>query len=273
LESVIVTENPLTERVQESFEVLGVRFSAVQIPDVIERIEQWITTGHHTHCVFASNVHSVVESQRNAHFKETLNTSDLNVPDGMPIILLGRSRGHRLARRVYGPDLFLDFCRETQGKSYRHFFYGGTPEVLESLVSNLKARFPAIQLAGCYAPPFRSLTRQEELHVTELVNQSQADVLWVGLGCPKQELWMQAHRDSINVPAMIGIGQAFDIFAGRTRQAPRWMRENGLEWLFRLKQEPRRLWQRYLIYNTEFVLRMLIDTFLSPASSSSTPRS
>ncbi len=243
-----------------SFEVLKVRFAAVQIPDVISNLEEWIVNDRRPHYVCVSNVHSVIECQRDASFLETLNQSDLNVPDGMPIVWCGRAQGRRLPRRVYGPDLFIEFCRETQKKSYRHFFYGGAPQVLETLVCNLKERFPRIQVVGSYSPPFRTLSFEEDLKVVELVNSAAPDVLWVGLGCPKQEFWMRAHQKSIQAPAIVGIGQAFNIYAGQVRQAPAWMRESGLEWLFRLLSEPRRLWRRYLIYNSEFLVRLLYES-------------
>jgi N-acetylglucosaminyldiphosphoundecaprenol N-acetyl-beta-D-mannosaminyltransferase len=235
------------------FDVLGVRFAAVQIEDVIREMEEWISTDRRTHCISVSNVHSVIESQNNPGFMRVLNTSDLNVPDGMPIIWMGRSQGHRLPRRVYGPDLFMEFCLETQDMPYRHFFYGAAPEVLELLVENFKKQFPGIKVAGFYAPPFRPLTEEEDLEVIEIINDAAPDVLWVGLGCPKQEFWISAHRESIHVPVIAGIGQAFNIYAGQTRQAPKWLREHGLEWLFRLILEPRRLWRRYLIGNLKFI--------------------
>jgi N-acetylglucosaminyldiphosphoundecaprenol N-acetyl-beta-D-mannosaminyltransferase len=242
------------------FEVLGVRFAAVQIPDVTRKIEEWIANDRKTHYITVSNVHSVIECQRDVRLMETLNGSDLNVPDGMPIIWCGRSYGYVLPRRVYGPDLFYEFCNRVQDKPYRHFFYGGAPDALETLVSKLKEMFPKIQVAGYYSPPFRPMSPEEDLRVVEMVNASAVDVMWVGLGCPKQEFWMRAHRESLMVPAIVGIGQAFNIYAGKTRQAPSWMRESGLEWLFRLLHEPRRLWRRYLVYNSEFIFKLFIDT-------------
>jgi N-acetylglucosaminyldiphosphoundecaprenol N-acetyl-beta-D-mannosaminyltransferase len=248
------------EKSPECFEVLGVPFAAVQIPDVIRQVEKWITNGRQTHYITVSNVHSVVESQHDPRFKETLKHADLNVPDGMPIVWLGRSRGHNLPRRVYGPDLFNEFCRDTQGKRYRHFFYGGAPDVAEALAHNVKEKFPGSQVVGYYSPPFRALTSREDLQVIDAINAAEPDVLWIGLGCPKQEFWMHEHLESLQVPAIIGIGQAFDIYAGKLRQAPQWMRESGLEWLFRLLLEPRRLWRRYLVYNTQFIFRLLLES-------------
>jgi N-acetylglucosaminyldiphosphoundecaprenol N-acetyl-beta-D-mannosaminyltransferase len=252
--------NPRTIESINYFEVLGVRFAALQIPDVIREIEGWITDSRRAHYVTVSNVHSVVESRQDAQLRQILNGSDLNVPDGMPIIWLGRRQGYNLPRRVYGPDLFIEFCSQTQSRNYRHFFYGGAPDAVQALVDKLKERFSGFQVAGYYSPPFRSLTVDEDLRAIEMINTAAPDVLWVGLGCPKQEFWMARHRETLTVPAMIGIGQAFDIYAGKLRQAPTWMRENGFEWLFRLLLEPRRLWRRYLVYNTRFIVWLLLET-------------
>jgi len=256
---VTLPSKPRLSDAVEYFEILGVRFAALQIPDVIQKIEDWILHGRCAHYVTVSNVHSVVESQQDAHLKQTLNGSDLNVPDGMPIIWLGRRQGYNLPRRVYGPELFIEFCSETLARNYRHFFYGGAPDVVQALVDNLKERLPGFQVAGYYSPPFRPLTVDEDLRVVEMINTAAPDVLWVGLGCPKQEFWMGMHREQLAVPAIVGIGQAFDIYAGKLRQAPIWMRENGMEWLFRLLLEPRRLWRRYLVYNTRFIIWLLLE--------------
>jgi N-acetylglucosaminyldiphosphoundecaprenol N-acetyl-beta-D-mannosaminyltransferase len=242
-----------------SFEILGVKFNAVQIPDVIRQVINWVTEDDRGHYICVSNVHSTVESQRHSSFKETLNASDLNVPDGMPIVWLGRARGHEIRRRVYGPELFEGMLHETHGLGFKHFFYGGTQSTLNALTLALQNTFPGLQIAGSYSPPFRPLTEQEKRDVIDMVIKASPDILWVGLGCPKQELWMREYCAEMNVPVMIGVGQAFNIYAGQLRQAPRWMREHGLEWLFRLFLEPRRLWKRYLVYNTLFLYYLSLD--------------
>jgi N-acetylglucosaminyldiphosphoundecaprenol N-acetyl-beta-D-mannosaminyltransferase len=190
---------------------------------------------------------------------QTLNSSGLTVPDGKPLTWLGRHRGFDLKRRVYGPDLFQDFLAATRTRGYRHFFYGGHPEVITRLVETIRYRYPGTEFAGYYSPPFRALTAQEDLHVITMINESRADILWVGLGCPKQEIWMYEHREHLNVPVMVGVGQAFNIIAGTLKQAPLWMREHGLEWLFRLILEPRRLWKRYLVYNARFLYCIMLE--------------
>jgi len=179
---------------------------------------------------------------------------DLVVPDGMPLVWLGRRRGHHLPRRVYGPDLMLEFCEKTAGRGYRHFFYGGEPDVPERLADSLKRRFPTMEVCGTFSPPFRSLGPEEDQEIVTMISRAAPDVLWVGLGTPKQERWMHEHRDKLHVPVLVSVGAAFDLLSGRRNQAPRWMREHGLEWLFRLLQEPRRLWRRYLIDGTRFVV-------------------
>lgn len=242
-----------------SFSVLGVRINAVQILDVISRFEAWIQQRRTVHFVAVCNVHMVMEARENPDFLEMLNSSGLTVPDGKPLIWLGRYRGFDLQRRVYGPDLFQDFLAATNARGYRHFFYGGHPEVTQRMVDNIRQRYPAIQIAGYYSPPFRPLTAKEDSDVVTMINASHADILWIGLGCPKQEIWMYRHRERLDVPVMAGVGQAFNIVAGSLKQAPPWMREHGLEWLFRLLMEPRRLWKRYLIYNTKFLYHIVLE--------------
>jgi len=242
------------------FSVLGVRFNALQIPDVIQQVEKWIERGISGRYICVSNVHSVIEARRSSRFKHVLQSADLTVPDGMPLVWLGRLFGHDLKRRVYGPDLLLDFCRFTSSKNYKHFFYGGAVGTPEKLAEELAKRFPRINVVGTYSPPFRSLSPQEDTSTIDMINRAAPDLLWVGLGCPKQEAWMYEHRHRINARAMIGVGQAFAIHAGHAPQAPLWMREQGFEWLFRLLLEPRRLWKRYLVYNTQFLFLLFLDT-------------
>lgn len=230
---------------QPCFQILGLRVAAIQIPDVIEQMKEWIAGREQCHSVAFTGLHGVSESSKHSEFKDILKSTDLVVADGMPLVWLGRLQGHPLRRRVYGPELMETFCRETQSQ-FRHFFYGGAPGIAENLARTLEERFHIV-VAGTYCPPFRELTEEEDNAAVERVQQASPDVLWVGLSTPKQERWMHQHRARLRVPVLLGVGAAFDICSGNIRQAPAWMRENGLEWLFRLWVEPRRLWKRYLV--------------------------
>jgi N-acetylglucosaminyldiphosphoundecaprenol N-acetyl-beta-D-mannosaminyltransferase len=240
------------------FRVLGVSVNAVQIPQVIGWMERCIRERGPARYVAVTGMHGVTESQENREFRMMLNTADLVVPDGMPLVWLGRLRGYsNLARRVYGPELMETFCRET-GPKYRHFFYGGAPGVADHLATVEKQRH-GIRVAGTYCPPFRPLTPAEDLDIASVINTAAPDVVWVGLSTPKQEKWMYDHRLTLNAPLMLGVGAAFDLNIGRLRQAPAWMRENGLEWMFRLLAEPRRLWRRYLVQGPKFAWNVLLE--------------
>lgn len=242
------------------FHVLGVRIAAVQIPHVIAHIESSILQRASCRYIAVTDMHSLMEAQHRAHFKTILNSAGLAVPDGFPLVWLGRRKGFPLRRRVYGPELMESFCRATAAKGYRHFFYGGAPGVAEALAVRFAARFPGLQAAGFFCPPFRPQTPHEDAATVAMINASRADVVWVGLGAPKQERWMFEHRSALNVPVLIGVGAAFDFHTGRVAQAPLWMRDRGLEWLFRLSCEPRRLWRRYLIHGSQFVGLVLLES-------------
>jgi len=239
------------------FTVLGVRVNAVQIPEVVAQMERWILVRDKCHFIAVTGMHGVTEAQHDPFFKKIINSADLTVPDGMPLVWLGRGHGHALKRRVYGPELMETFCSETGG-AYRHFVFGGMPGVAASLGKTLSEKYK-INVVGEYSPPFRALSHDEDEEVLARIRAAKPDVLWVGLSTPKQERWMYEHRPKLSVPVLLGVGAAFDLCSGRTRQAPRWMRECGLEWCFRLLQEPRRLWRRYLIYGSEFVWNVTLE--------------
>jgi len=244
---------------QASFNILGVRVNAVQIADVVSRMREWIDRRDPCRYIAVTGMHGIMEAHHDPEFKEILNTAGMTVPDGMPLVWLARWKGHPLKRRVYGPDLMLSFCAATSRDGVRHFFYGGTPAVIENLAAELSSRFPGMKIAGAYSPPFRPLTAAEDREAIAQIEAAAPDILWVGLSTPKQERWMREHSALLNVPVMVGVGAAFDIHSKEKKQAPSWMREHGLEWLFRLLQEPKRLWRRYVVYGSEFLLWITLD--------------
>jgi N-acetylglucosaminyldiphosphoundecaprenol N-acetyl-beta-D-mannosaminyltransferase len=194
-----------------------------------------------------------MESHRDVTLKRIHNEAGMVTPDGMPMVWINRIRGFDHVRRVYGPDLMLDVCAASVERGYRHYFYGGADGVADELAAKLKLKYPGLQVVGTFCPPFRPMTEQEDAALIAQINQSGANILWVGLSTPKQEYWMSRHLGHVDASVMIGVGAAFDFHAGRKKQAPRWMQRTGLEWLFRLATEPRRLARRYLTNNPLFV--------------------
>jgi N-acetylglucosaminyldiphosphoundecaprenol N-acetyl-beta-D-mannosaminyltransferase len=229
-----------------SFQVLGVRVDAVQTIEAVAQMRSWIDgRDSTTRFVAVTGMHGIAESREDSYFREVLNTADLVVPDGMPLVWAARAKGHQLRHRVCGSELMSEFCRDS-GSTYRHFFYGGASGVAEELAQILHEKH-GIVVTGTYTPPFRPLTESEEKELAARLEQASPDVLWVGLSTPKQEKWIYDHRQTLNVPIMLGVGAAFDMNSGKLERAPKWMRNFGLEWLYRLVCEPRRLWKRYLV--------------------------
>jgi N-acetylglucosaminyldiphosphoundecaprenol N-acetyl-beta-D-mannosaminyltransferase len=239
--------------------ILGVQISAVNLPMAVRQIHDWIDRRHPNY-VCITGVHGVMESQRDEQLKRIHNAAGLVSPDGMPMVWISRLRGHSQVRRVYGPDLMLELCARGVPLGHRHFLYGGADGVAELLATNLRRRFPGIQIVGTCTPPFRPLTDDEDRQVVQMINRSGADIVWVGLSTPKQERWMAAHLGRVHAPVMIGVGAAFDFHAGLKSQAPRWMQKSGLEWFYRLCTEPRRLWKRYLTNNPLFCWYLLLES-------------
>ena len=240
----------------ERVDILGVDVSAINMAQALDAIGGWIAR-RQPHYVCVTGVHGIMESQQDEHLRSIHNAAGLVTPDGMPLVWLLRLRRLQHVGRVYGPDLMLALCQRSVSEGHRHYFYGGSEGVLERLVANLRQRFPGLRIAGAYAPPFGPLTGEEDDRIVHMINAANPDIVWVGLGTPKQERWMAEHLGHLNASVLIGVGAAFDFHAGVKRQAPRWMQRSGLEWCFRLAMEPRRLWRRYLVNNPLFVLLML----------------
>jgi len=203
--------------------------------------------------------HSIMECVDHPELLPVFNNAFLCTPDGMAVVWILKLLGFKEVGRVYGPDLMLALCDLSQSTGYRHFFYGGQDKILEDLENNLTNRYPNLQIVGKYAPPFRQLTNDEENEIKKMIEDCQTDILWVGLGSPKQEKWMYDHQGKINIPLMIGVGAAFDFLSGHKSQAPKWIQKSGLEWFYRFTQEPRRLFRRYILGYPRFIFLVLIE--------------
>lgn len=235
--------------------ILGTRVDPLSYESATAQIMGWAQSGESRY-ICVANVHMVMEACDGPDFRELVNAADLVTPDGMPLVWMLRRLGYPRQGRVYGPDLTRYVIAQAAGGKIPVGFYGGTPGTLQKMVQAFQAKYPALQVAYTHSPPFRDLTAVEDDQIVGQIGRSGARILFVGLGCPKQERWMAAHRDRI--PAvMLGVGAAFDFYGGAKRQAPKWMQAWGLEWSFRLLQEPRRLWKRYLIHNPRFAVLAL----------------
>jgi N-acetylglucosaminyldiphosphoundecaprenol N-acetyl-beta-D-mannosaminyltransferase len=209
--------------------------------------------------VCVTGVHGIMEAHRNPNFRHALSKATLVVPDGMPTVWVGRWQGHRDMRRVFGPDLMLELCRQSISAGYTHFFYGGNRGVAQELASTLSRCIPGLKVVGAETPPFRPLNGVEKLALKRRLSQANPDIVWVGLSTPKQELFMAENLADFNCRIMIGVGAAFDFHTGRLKDSPGWMKSAGLQWLHRLCQEPSRLWKRYLINNSSFVGKIALQ--------------
>ena len=235
--------------------VLGAFVDAGNYDTALHTVEDW-AHAHQARYMCFCNVHAVVTMQRDAIFGQALAQADLVLPDGMPVAWMLRHSGFPQQQRINGPDFMCNYCALAEQHDESVFFYGSTPQTLEALRNWLDRAFPRLKIAGMVSPPFRDLLPEEDEDVVQQINASGAHVVFVGLGCPKQELWMAQHRSRIHA-VLVGVGAAFDYHAGTLKRAPLWMQKHGLEWCYRLYKEPRRLWKRYLVGNTLFVLGAL----------------
>lgn len=237
--------------------ILGMRVDATTYQDATARVMDWAGAAQARY-VCASNVHMVMETHDSAEFRGVVNGADLVTSDGVPLVWALKALGVPEAKRVYGPTLMLHVCEAAAREGVPIALYGGTPESLQDFSAVLHANYPGIQLACLIAPPFRPPTAEEDEQYTQQIVDSGARIVFVGIGCPKQERWMAAHTGRLNA-VLMGMGAAFDFHSGRVRQAPAPMQRLGLEWLFRLIMEPRRLWKRYAKHNPRFVGLFLLQ--------------
>jgi N-acetylglucosaminyldiphosphoundecaprenol N-acetyl-beta-D-mannosaminyltransferase len=244
-------------------DILDMHVDVTNYAQATRRIVDWARDGSSRY-VCAANVHMVMAAYDDPSFRAVVNGADLVTPDGMPLVWALRRLGVPDQTRVYGPDLTLHVCEAAAGEDVPVALYGGTPESLDAFTAFLESNYPGIRIVSTIAPPFRPLTPEEDERYTEEIVSSGARVLFVGIGCPKQERWMAAHQGKITA-VMLGVGAAFDFHTGRVRQAPSWMQRIGLEWFFRFMMEPRRLWKRYAQHNPRFLV-LLARQLLSKQS-------
>jgi N-acetylglucosaminyldiphosphoundecaprenol N-acetyl-beta-D-mannosaminyltransferase len=238
-------------------EILDVPLAISDYDEVIDWMQAVIAAGGRGY-VTAAAVNLVMSAREDPQTRAAVLGATLAVPDGQPLVWALRALGHTRATRVYGPDLMAHFCARAAASGTPIYLYGGrTPEALELLEARLRERFPGLRIVGGFSPPFRTLSAKEEQDVVAAIDASGAEVVWVGTGQPKQEKWMLAMRPRLSAPLLVGVGAAFDFHAGLVSQAPAWMQRNGLEWVYRLSREPRRLWRRYARYNPLFVAGFL----------------
>ena len=234
-----------------SCNILGVSISAINMDWLIKYLDENLKqlSGDYI-CV--SNVHTTVMSYEDSNYCRIQNGGLMAIPDGGPLAKIGNKRGYSDMKRTTGPDLMEEIFRISSIKGYKHFFYGATNETLEKMKTNLEKKYPGIRIVGMHSPPFRPLNSDEDREIVQLINEAQPDFIWVGLGAPKQEIWMYEHQGKMS-GLMVGVGAGFDYFANNIKRAPLWMQNNNLEWLYRLLQDPKRLFKRYMKVNTKFL--------------------
>jgi N-acetylglucosaminyldiphosphoundecaprenol N-acetyl-beta-D-mannosaminyltransferase len=244
-------------------EVLGTRLHHLSWERALDVMHSWAAV-RESRVVIACNVHSLVTARLGPAFRQVIHRADLAAADGAPVAWMMRRLGCTGQQRISGPDLMWRYFAAAAPRGEAIYLYGGEPQTLERLVERIRAEFPGLRIAGTWSPPFRDLTPEEDQAAVDRINASGAQTVWVSLGCPKQELWMTEHRDRIHA-VQVGVGAAFAYHAGVIRRAPGWMQRNGLEWLHRLCSEPRRLWKRYALTNSLFILWAAWQLLLQPS--------
>lgn len=236
--------------------ILGVNINVTNMQDTINIITENLENIKGDY-ICVSNVHTTVMSYENKRYRDIQNGGFMALPDGKPLSLVSRKRGFKEAERVTGPDLMEEIFKISKEKGYRHYFYGSTKETLDSLKENLNEKYPNIKIVGMYSPPFRKLTDNENKDIINSINKLNPDFIWVGLGAPKQEIWMSENKYKLS-GLMVGVGAGFDFHAGNISRAPKWMQNMSLEWLYRLMQNPTRLFKRYTSTNFKFISNIVL---------------
>lgn len=226
------------------FQIAGVKINAIRVPDLVAIVNRWIDAGQREYVVL-TGAHGIVEMQAHEELRHINNHAALVTPDGMPVVWIGRLKGHREIEKVYAPTIMRAMFADGVAREVRHYLYGGVEGVAEALKARLMGHYPGIRIVGTYCPPFRPLFPDEVRSIADAINAAKPHIVWVGLGCPKQERWMHQFRPLIGANALIGVGAGFDFLAGRVALAPTWIQNSGLEWAYRTLQDPKRLLKRY----------------------------
>jgi exopolysaccharide biosynthesis WecB/TagA/CpsF family protein len=237
-------------------DVLGIHVSVTNLDHTVGAFAGWIERGERQ-LVCVTDMNALLHARADSRLTEVYNTSGLTVPDGMPLVWAGHRAGFEEMDRVAGPDLLERVLAEAADRGWTQYFYGGAEGVAEELRERFQERHPALKVVGVECPPYRELTDAEDAETVARMNEARPDIVWIGLGAPKQERWMADHRDRLNATILIGVGAAFDFHTGRLDRAPYWMQRSGLEWSYRLYKEPRRLWKRYVLGIPRFLLGVL----------------
>lgn len=252
------------------FNVLGTALAVTDYAGAVAQAKAWALARTGPSLIAAANTHVVTLARRSAHFRTAIDAFDLVLPDGMPLVwVMNRRLTPRLRDRVYGPTFMLRCIEATQGEEWSHMFIGGTDELLATLREKLLARFPKLQIAAMHSPPFGEWSAEDDMRIVAAIEKSGAQFVWIGLGCPKQELWLARMRHRLPPAVYPAVGAAFAFHAGRVKQAPLWLQRIGMEWIFRLCAEPRRLWRRYFVFNTLFVFYLVKDGIFPPKTGKS----
>jgi N-acetylglucosaminyldiphosphoundecaprenol N-acetyl-beta-D-mannosaminyltransferase len=243
----------------KTLRLLGLDLHCISYAEMFCKFDAWIADRSRAHSVATINVNCCVSGLLNSKIRKTYQLADLLGIDSMPFLYLARALKNRASDRLYAPDMMLEAAREAPGRGYRFFLYGGAPGSPEAMCAHLKRISPELTISGTCSPPFRDLTLEEDNEISKTIRDSGANIVWIGLGSPKQDIWIAQHRSKLPGCVLIASGATFEFFSGRTRQAPRWVQKAGFEWLFRLSQDPIRLWKRYTVYNVLFACALMLE--------------
>ena len=253
---------PKDKQTNKQLNFLGNKIDIIKTSDAVEKISNWIKLkSENAHWIVVTGMHGIVEAYKNIEFKKNISSADLFVPDGISLVWLAKSKGFNVKKRVSGADLMSEFFRVANKEGFSSYFYGDTEETLEALKIKLTNEFPKLKFAGMYSPPFRELTTEEDEEIVKMINDAHPDVLWVGLGLPKQENWIYKHKERLNVSVVIGVGAAFKFLSGKVKRAPKLVGDLGFEWLWRLILEPKVVWKRIFLDGPIFFW-LLVKDFL-----------